>query len=107
MSKDNQLNDQATQLRQMVQGVSETDNNTDEQERDDNELEMDTDILNLPPRKEVHRHKKQSTRIKIGHPLQRLLFIIFLLVLIIVGAYFFIGDELLSSTCFIYTKKLC
>ncbi|WP_077299638.1 hypothetical protein [Virgibacillus pantothenticus] len=100
MSKDNQLNDQATQLRQMVQEVSETENSADELERDDKDLEMDTDILNLPPRKEVHRHKKQSTRLKIGHPLQRLLFIILLLVLIIAGAYFFIGEELLSGTSF-------
>ncbi|NBJ70466.1 MULTISPECIES: hypothetical protein [Clostridia] len=100
MNKDNQLNDQATQLRQMVQGVSETETSIDEQERDDKELETDTDILNLPPRKEVHRRKKQSTRLKIGHPLQRLLFIILLLVVIIVGAYFFIGEELLSGTLF-------
>ncbi len=49
------------------------------------------DILNLPPRKEVHTERKGKINLKISRPLVRLLFVIILLLLIVAGAYFLAG----------------
>lgn len=92
----NPTRDQAKQLRRKVQEINEAESNTMEQVPDSIQ-EMDTDILNLPPRKEIHQQKKQTTRLKISNPTQRFLFIVFFILLIIVGAYFIIGDKLFTT----------
>ncbi|RFA37220.1 hypothetical protein CAI16_01710 [Virgibacillus dokdonensis] len=95
----NPTRDQAKQLRRKVQEINETDSNTMEQVPDSKQ-EKDIDVLNLPPRKETHQQKKQTIRLRISNPTQRFLFIVFFILLIIVGAYFIIGDKLFTTISF-------
>jgi hypothetical protein len=88
--------DQAKELRNMV--VADDDKQNESRElMIDEEIERDTDILNLPPRSEVHNNKGQPTRIKISVPFRRLAFIILVLLAILIMAYLFLGDELFAS----------
>lgn len=54
------------------------------------------DVLNLPPRTEVHGKQKTRTHVKFSKPLLRLLIVIIILLGIIIGAYFIWGEELLT-----------
>ncbi|WP_373892671.1 hypothetical protein [Virgibacillus sp. CBA3643] len=60
--------------------------------------EREVDVLNLPPRKEVHR-KKQRTHLKMGSPgapLLRFLIVFILLLGVLAGAYLIWGEELIT-----------
>lgn len=52
------------------------------------------DVLNLPPRKEVHG-QKQRAKIKISSSLIRLVLVIMILVVILGGGYYIWGEELI------------
>ncbi|WP_100010770.1 hypothetical protein [Lentibacillus sediminis] len=54
--------------------------------------EQEIDVLNLPPRKEVHG-QKNSTSLKVSRPLLRFLFVVVLLLVILAGAFIVWGDE--------------
>ncbi|MBU5265389.1 hypothetical protein [Virgibacillus proomii] len=89
-------NDQAKELRNVV--VTDDDKQNESRElKSDQEIDRDTDILNLPPRSEVHNIKGRPTRIKLSVPFRRLAFIILVLLAILIMAYFFLGDELFAS----------
>lgn len=82
-----ELGDQAETLRYTVdQRNSQNENNID-YENVDREL----DILNLPPRKEVHGGKKGKTRVKISQPFLRFMFVIIIL-LIVLTCVFYLWD---------------
>ena len=51
---------------------------------------QDIDILNLPPRSEVHGVKKTKTRWKVRSPFIRFLIVLLLVVFLLVGAYFYL-----------------
>jgi hypothetical protein len=65
-----------------------------EQEEKWNERKADTEneinVLNLPPRKEVHGQKKKRAHIKLRKPFIRLAIVI-VLVIIVVGILFFLN----------------
>lgn len=46
------------------------------------------DILNLPPRNEVHRNKSKHIHIKISAPLIRLLTVILIILVVLGGLYY-------------------
>lgn len=54
----------------------------------DSEQRSKIDILDLPPRREVHSHKQGRTHVKFSRPLLRLLLVIIILLGIISGIYF-------------------
>ncbi|MFD1413885.1 hypothetical protein [Oceanobacillus jeddahense] len=76
-------NDQAEALRQAIEEVTEHQNEEKEQiiQDQDEQLEqgsVEIDILNLPPRNEVHKDKRKI-RFKLNLRLLRFLFIVVLL----------------------------
>lgn len=58
--------------------------------------DVKVDVLNLPPRKEVHGKSLDRARLKFRKPLLRFLTVITILVMIIIGAYFIWNEELIS-----------
>ena len=54
------------------------------------------DILNLPPRKEIHSMNNNRTRLKLGKPLIRLLLVIVVLIVIIIGSYYLWDEQLIQ-----------
>ncbi|WP_368651978.1 hypothetical protein AB4Y30_09380 [Ornithinibacillus sp. 4-3] len=100
----NKSEDQATQLKKLVNELN-NDVPTDNQQIqiDSNALFRETnedpiiDILNLPPRKEVHQENTKRARLKMmGRPLSRFIFVCVILVLILGVAYYFWNDELMN-----------
>ena len=84
--------DQASELRKLINKVEVPDT---EKTREKKENEREIDILNLPPRKEIHHSKKSKTRIKLNSPVLRLIFVIVLMMVVIAGAiYLFVNDGL-------------
>jgi len=53
------------------------------------------DILNLPPRKEVHQ-KKGWIKVKFSRPFVRFLLVCVLFIMIIFGTYYYWGDDILD-----------
>lgn len=82
--KNTERDDQATELRNLLNEVQRNDTN-DLEVKDNGEQpsatsnytetsfgsSRDVDILNLPPRKEIHDNKKNRTRVKASRPLVR------------------------------------
>jgi hypothetical protein len=68
-----------------------------EQEEKWNERKAVTEInvLNLPPRKEVHGQKKKRAHIKLSKPFIRLAIVI-VLVIIVLGILFFLNGSVIS-----------
>lgn len=58
--------------------------------------DLKIDILNLPPRKDVHGKNAYRMRLKISRPFMRFLSVMITLVLIIIFIYFNWPDELKS-----------
>lgn len=96
--KTNAYKDQAEQLKQIFDELQQ---NAPDSEQLSNELDVDDrsipkiDVLNLPPRKEIHRDNDVRTRLSISGPFVRFLSIIILIIIIVFGAYFLWGDELI------------
>ena len=94
-----QHDDQAAELRKLLDEVQQGERDIQEggkipQPDEQTEQERAIDILNLPPRKEVHGNKKKNTHIKISVPLLRLLAVIVILLIIVIGAYYIYGEEI-------------
>ncbi|WP_339227948.1 hypothetical protein NSQ77_20510 [Oceanobacillus sp. FSL K6-2867] len=95
--KSEEPKDQADELRSLFQEI-EKERSTEEQLENKNsvqesEAKRDIDILNLPPRKEIHS-KDNRTSLKLSGPLIRLLIVIFVLILGLASAYYIWGNEL-------------
>lgn len=52
------------------------------------------DVLNLPPRTEVHKSQSKKMKIKIKSPVTRFVFILLIISVIIFLAYYYLGDDL-------------
>ncbi|WP_080874345.1 hypothetical protein [Oceanobacillus timonensis] len=79
-------NDQAEALRQAIEDVTEHQPEESEQTEEDKHettehTKIEVDILNLPPRNEVHKDNRKM-RIKLNLPLLRFLFIVVLLLIL-------------------------
>lgn len=85
MTLSSKQNDQADALRQAIQDVTdnkaeETEQNIPEEDKQLDDSAVEVDILNLPPRNEVHKTSKM--RWKINLPLLRFIFIVVLLLVL-------------------------
>lgn len=87
--------DQASLLRQRMEY-----NNEDSDRLENNSKESDNtfNVLNLPPRSQVHVNRKTGTRWKVGFPLIRLLFVLFLLIIGLVLTYNIWGRDLIVNS---------
>ena len=97
--KTNEHNDQAEQLKQLFDELQEHAVKSGESSNIEQQAEAYTqpkiDVLNLPPRKEVHSNHGR-TRLTISRPFLRLLIVILLMIAVIFGAYYIWGEELIN-----------
>jgi len=92
--------DQATELRKLI---SEVDiKAVQPKESIDKEKEQESypqiDILNLPPRKEVHGKKKSRVHFKLSRSILRLIFVLLLAMAVIIGVIYLFENGLLEFT---------
>lgn len=100
----NERDDQAATLKKLVDEVEEgaapaAERAPDEQMENKQAGKMESrqvDILNLPPRKEVHSSGNKRTHVKISRPFIRLLIVIIVIIGILAGLYYVWGEELLN-----------
>ncbi|MBP1949536.1 hypothetical protein [Virgibacillus litoralis] len=84
----NEVQEESVQSVPVVDGVNE-DSETDQKERD-------VDILNLPPRKEVHSTNNKRTRVRLSGASLRLVIVVIIILVFLGGAYYFWGQELMD-----------
>lgn len=105
--KNTERDDQATELRKLFNEVQGKDTNDLQMEKSTNntfenvsvalsEPTRTIDILNLPPRKEVHDNKKRRTRLKVSRPFARLSIVIILLIVVTFAVYYLWSEELIQ-----------
>lgn|SRR5699024_7772234 len=94
-SNQNERENQAEDLRKLVYDL-ESGKEENEQSAGTEPDEREIDILNLPPRKEVHGNKQNRVRLKMSTSFKRFLLVIFVLVVVLGGMYYFYGAELLQ-----------
>ncbi|GAB3052689.1 hypothetical protein [Virgibacillus ainsalahensis] len=75
--------------------LEQNDDINSENESDTKEFK-EIDVLNLPPRKEIHSTKKKRTHFKINFPLVRFLVVIIILLCVITGVYFVWEDAFIQ-----------
>ncbi|WP_200416255.1 hypothetical protein [Virgibacillus salexigens] len=93
------LEDQAKELRSLLNEVeknTDKENASDEKKANEGHRSREVDILNLPPRKEIHSNKKAPTHIKISVPFKRFLLILTVLLILMLGAYLWFGEDLIQ-----------
>jgi predicted nucleotidyltransferase len=84
--------EQAETLRRLVYDAAQDDGT----EREHTAKETrDIDILNLPPRKEVHGKKQGRVRLKTSTYLKRFLIVVFALMIILLTIYFVYGEAII------------
>lgn len=92
--------DQATELKRLVEEVQnkESERKPSEPKKSGQKIrqERDIDILNLPPRTDVHSSKKNRTRIKINSAMLRLIFVIIVIIFALGGSFYLWGEEILK-----------
>lgn len=91
--------DQATQLKKLFEEVQQVDNETQpitEKVQDDSFFEREMDVLNLPPRKEVHSRNPSRAKLKLNAPFIRFIFVVIILIGVVSGAYFVWGEDLIT-----------
>ncbi|SDB91508.1 hypothetical protein SAMN05421734_102442 [Pelagirhabdus alkalitolerans] len=90
--------DQAHTLREQMESIqshSETQSNTEDEHR--NDVDDSMDLLNLPPRSEVHDEKEQKVRWKFSYALIRFVVVIFFIIVAILLSYHYWGDLFYNS----------
>lgn len=83
--------DQANELRTLFQDIEEGNENDEESFAD--QIINEIDVLNLPPRKEVHT-KSKRTKIKLSKPLLRFLFTVIIVIAGLGTAIYVWQDEI-------------
>lgn len=90
---------QAIQLKKMFDEVQASGSNQTSETNDpvgNTDQFVKIDVLNLPPRKDVHTNHKRRTRVKIGQPFIRFFVVIILFIISVAGAYYLWGEELIT-----------
>lgn len=87
---------QAEKLQQLfAEVVNQSEENKVNETEDSTEDFIKVDVLNLPPRSEVHKTPKRKLYIHLGSPFMRLLSVLVILVIIIGLIYFIAGEQIL------------
>ncbi|MFZ3577054.1 hypothetical protein [Virgibacillus sp. DJP39] len=113
VENNSEYNDQANELRKLINEVQ--DNKSSETPKEDNatvsgnltydlestsfeenENSRTADILNLPPRKEIHSNQNHSIKLKVSRPLLRISAVILTLVIVLLGVYYVWGNDLIK-----------
>ncbi|WP_174613629.1 hypothetical protein [Virgibacillus ihumii] len=92
--------DDRTELKRLLDEVQSGENNhkphQTNESTDSVKKERGIDVLNLPPRKDVHSAAKSRKRVKINHALFRLIFVIILIIIVLGGIFYLWGEEVLN-----------
>jgi|SRR5690625_753698 len=88
---------QAEKLQQLFAEVTNQPNNNKnrEEDKEENANLIEVDVLNLPPRSEVHQQPKRKLYIRFKSPLTRLLIILLLLFVTIGIIYYIAGEQII------------
>ncbi|HLR08154.1 MAG TPA: hypothetical protein VK136_02685 [Bacillota bacterium] len=89
-------NDQKADLRAILDDIQEVEKEQSKTDDMDAQPQDDIDILNLPPRKEVHRQNK-LTKFKIKRPLIRFIGVVLILLIMFVLALYVTGLDVLNE----------
>lgn len=85
-------NSQAAKLQQLFSEVTERERELENVILEDvAEVDRQIDILNLPPRSEVHTASRNKVKVTFNWPFIRLFIIMIILIVIVVSAYYTIG----------------
>ena len=89
---------QADELEKLLQEVQnhDIDDNQRAEERITRESQPKIDVLNLPPRKDVHRSHKSRVKLKFSKPFRRLMFVVLILIIMIIVVLYYSDTSFLS-----------
>lgn len=90
--------DQAEELRNLINKVE---GQTRKQVSEQDDSERDIDILNLPPRKEIHGSSKIRINFKFSDPLLRLILVFLVVIGVIIGAVYLFNHDYLKLMAFL------
>jgi len=96
--------DQATELRKLISEVETKDdvkNPANEEQKQEPRRQID--VLDLPPRKEIHSKKKSRVHFKLNRSVLRLIVVFLLVVAVIVGVIYLFENDLLQLALFLET----
>ncbi|HLR60612.1 MAG TPA: hypothetical protein VK094_09100 [Pseudogracilibacillus sp.] len=65
-----------------------------EKPKEQEDTEPIIDVLNLPPRSDVHKSKPKRMKMKINSPIARFVFVLLIISVIIFLAYYYLGDDI-------------
>lgn len=89
-----QKDDQAIKLQQLFQEVNNQQSNEKKPKITEEEL-IEVDVLNLPPRSEVHQKTALRFEMNVHRPFWRFVFVIILLAVIISVVYYMFGEQII------------
>lgn len=90
-------NTQAEKLQQLFDEINNRPNEKNERKEDKLEKDMiEVDVLNLPPRKEVHTNPKTRIYFHFKRPFLRISIVFLFLIVVLVTLFFVLGEQLFS-----------
>lgn len=100
----NNKEDQATQLKNLVEELNQQsaakeeidypfDNNDTFRSENQNPV---IDVLNLPPRKDVHLSNSKRASLKVSKPLVRFLLVCLIIAVILGSTFYFLSEDILT-----------
>ena len=90
-----QRENQAEKLQQLFREVNNPETADHKYKEESTPEFVEVDVLQLPPRSEVHQTAKWSTHINLRSPWVRFSFIVIVLLVILLVVYFFIGEKII------------
>ena len=84
-------NQESDELKALLEEVSQVEETKKQIVKPDEQI---IDVLNLPPRREVHLSNSTKIKLKIKRPLVRFITSVIILGIIIALAYYYLGDDL-------------
>lgn len=90
-----QKEDQAAKLQQLFSEVNNQQVEVKKEKVTEEHL-IEVDVLNLPPRSEVHQSTSMSLRLDINRPLWRFITVVIVLIIIASLVYFIFGENMIE-----------
>lgn len=89
-----QEDNQALKLQQLFEEVNNQQPEETKESTRETEL-IEIDVLNLPPRSEVHKKSKISWRLNFKRPFWRFLLVLLILIGVVIGVYIMFGEQII------------